>query len=331
MTQAIVKRDGWQKWFPWLGCLLFPLVAICILAEGLLGSVRQVWAYTYSETTGTITQSQLKKDDGSHLIDVEYSYEVLGKKYQGNQYCYGAVWTNTGDWNAIQQNLLIGYEVPVYYQSNKPEKAVLVQGLVGFQCSLLWFGLGFVLIGPIAWKMITAHQQGFNPCDKRSIARSADGWEYCPRGRDWWRYYLIGMLAINFAGVFVLCPDHLPVTMYSVAWGILVLVPIVVACRLTAGVAVRADYVNQSWSMFSRQKWITIPVGAMHDINVIQQMNTEATGPEESTDYFRVVIEWYNADAELQQTKLDKWYGVIEALQVAEWLKQEATAIALLI
>jgi hypothetical protein len=57
-------------------------------------------------------------------------------------------------------------------------------------------------------------------------------------------------------------------------------------------------------------------------------MQKNETGPDETTNYFRVVIEWYDVEAELQQTKLDKWYGAVEALQVAEWLKQQARAIA---
>lgn len=328
MTKVLARRNSWKTCLQLLGCLLFPLCTIFIMAEGLMGSVRQVWAYSYSETLGTITRSQLKTDEDSRLIDVEYLYEVLGKKYQGNQYCYGAVSTNTSVWDNIQQNLPVGLQVSVYYQSNKPEEAVLVQGLMGFHGGLLWFASLFIFIGPFIWHCVIEHPKVFDPADKRLIAHLEHGWVYRPNGRNWWRYYFAGMLAISFAGSFIFFPHNMPLKLIASAVVMLLLLPCLIASRLVPQVAVRADLVNQSWTLFTQRKTITIPIGAIHDITVQQQMEVNATGPDEATNYFRVIIEWYNAEAELQQTRLDKWYGANEAKQVAEWLKQQAKTIA---
>lgn len=328
MSQLNVKRIGWKKCLQWVGCLFFPLFAVIIMSEGLLGSIRQVWAYSYSETVGTITRSQLKRDEDSHLIDVEYSYEVLGKQYQGNQYCYGAIGTNTSVWDAIQQSLPVGLEVPVYYQSDKPEEAVLVRGLLGFHYGLLWFLAVFILMGPFIWHWMMNHRPEFDPADERLIAPSAYGWEYRPNGRNWWRYYLAGMMAICFAGGFIFFPHNQPVMVLGIAVVVLFLVPSLIAWRVASQVAVRADQGNRSWALYSRQKWITIPIGAIHEISVQQQIQKNETGPDEPTNYFRVVIEWFDVNEEVHQTRLDRWYGAIEVLQVAAWLKQQATAIA---
>lgn len=328
MSKMFVRKNSWKKFFQWLGCLVFPLCAIIILSEGVIGCVRQVWAYSYSETIGTITHSGLKTDEDSRLIDVQYSYEVLGKKYQGNQYCYGAISTNTSVWDNIQLSLPVGLQVPVYYQTNKPDEAVLVQGLMGFHCGLLWFGWGFILMGPFIWHWMMDHTQLFDASDNRLITPTEHGWEYRPNGRDWWRYYFAGMLAICFAGTFIFFPHNQPIQIHGLAVAVLFLLPCLIAYKATSRVAVRADQANSSWTIFCRRKPITIPIGAMHDITVQQDAVPDGSGPDVPTNFFRVVIEWYNANAELQQTRLDKRYGEVEAQQVAEWLEKQAKAIA---
>lgn len=118
-----------------------------------------------------------------------------------------------------------------------------------------------------------------------------------------------------------------PELFYS-AFAVVLIVPMIIAYWATSSFAIRADHVEQTWTLNPGKRAVTIPIGGIHDISVQEHLDMTSSGPDELIGYFSIEIEWYSAEAELQRTQLLKLYGPFEAQRVAAWLKQQATAIA---
>ncbi len=104
-------------------------------------------------TEGQIVASQVGErdglDGGTYHAEVHYSYGVAGAKYQGKRVAVDDSGTNhRGRAEKIVDRYPVGAKVTVFYNPNRPEKAVLEPKTTGGW--LLWFVMGFLFIWIIA-------------------------------------------------------------------------------------------------------------------------------------------------------------------------------------
>lgn len=95
---------------------------------------------SWIETRGKILSSTAiySNSIGSYL-KVTYSYTINGKDYTGNKFKYGGkhfLWQDTAG-QFVRETLPKGTEVSVYYNPQRPEQAVIEQG-IGVDC-YWWF------------------------------------------------------------------------------------------------------------------------------------------------------------------------------------------------
>jgi len=93
-------------------------------------------SYKWHKTEGTIIDSQndsftlpgINPNQGVSAVSYKqsvhyYTYEVEGRMYKSNTYCFGG-WAETAG-----AAYLIGTQIPVYYDPEQPERAVLWPGV----------------------------------------------------------------------------------------------------------------------------------------------------------------------------------------------------------
>ncbi|AKI98503.1 uncharacterized protein DUF3592 [Archangium gephyra] len=128
--------------------LLFILAATALVlafdGKILLGIARQGLAAFHPRASGTITHSRVvehRDSDGStYGFEVRYVHEVEGRRYEGSQYRYGA-WhsSNRSAAEDLARRFPVGATVPVFYDPEAPEDAVLITGVQGLDLFLLLF------------------------------------------------------------------------------------------------------------------------------------------------------------------------------------------------
>jgi hypothetical protein len=186
--------------------------AVVVPFNGLAGWT--LWQQTrtadFAETEGVITKSTLKCHSGSkggktYSLDVEYDYEVDGRKFTGTRYCYGEMSTNDGTWSKVQKELPAGKTVPVYYDPADPSDAVLRRGLTGIPLFLFWFLTPFnvVLVG--GWYFtLRKSGPGFDPANPRHVATTSRGWIVHLPGISRLGAFAATLLVVTFLGIFAI-------------------------------------------------------------------------------------------------------------------------------
>jgi hypothetical protein len=116
---------------------LIPLLTLVAVAAVVL---RGVWAFWHGRKAGEwpsvtgrmlqarIVQSYLPDDDGtaSYVVDVRYRYQVGGRIYEGTRYSFhDTAFSEYGDAIDALKGIAVGFDVPVYYDPERPERAVL--------------------------------------------------------------------------------------------------------------------------------------------------------------------------------------------------------------
>lgn len=76
-----------------------------------------------------------------------YKYEVNGYEYTGSKIGFGT--------NSVNKEYEIGNQVDVYFDSNKPENAVILVGVNKGSLLSVIVGVFLILIGVTLWKRIT--------------------------------------------------------------------------------------------------------------------------------------------------------------------------------
>lgn len=191
--------------------------------------------------------------------------------------------------------------------------------------------LDFILIaaclGLAIYVRKISHGRLFDPADPCYVVPIFTGWIYRPDGYHWFST-VVSLLMFGTVVFMTAIYGHRvgPELFYSTL-AIVMIAPICIAYWATSSFAIRADNDEQTWTINPGNGAVTIPIGAIHDITIQEHLDMTLS-PEELKDYFRIEIEWYTAEAELQRTKLRKLYGLFEAQRVATWLKQQAIAIA---
>ncbi len=112
----------------WSACTL---IGVFFGAKSFIGGLQ---TYSFSETTGIVTNSTLKVDrdsDGAtYRAEVMYKYTVQGQHFTGDRLRYGAMGTSD---QKFTQGLVSRYKknakVSVYYDPSRPSEAVLEKGV----------------------------------------------------------------------------------------------------------------------------------------------------------------------------------------------------------
>lgn len=100
----------------------------------------------------SVTESRDKDGDRSKHASVTYSYAVNGKTYTGHDVNVAA----SGDADQIAATYPKGKQVPVYYNPQKPEEAVLEQGGAGLW---VWGIVGLGCLAYAAYVLIERRKQ----------------------------------------------------------------------------------------------------------------------------------------------------------------------------
>ncbi len=132
--------------------------ALTLLFDGFIvhGVARQLLAMSYSETTGTITYSEVTEstdsDGTTYGFTVNYTYVVDGRTYASARYRY-SMWSSSSRSPArtLKASFPEGATVPVFYDPAAPEDAVLATGVEGQELFLLMFMNPFNLVMLGGW------------------------------------------------------------------------------------------------------------------------------------------------------------------------------------
>jgi hypothetical protein len=160
-----------------------------------VGIARQLGTLAYAPADGVVTRSEVKethdnKGRVSHQLEIEYEYEVGGRRYAGTRYCYGLAGVTGDAWQRAAGELAVGAAVRVYYDPADPAEAGLRRGLAGFHASAVWFLTPFNAVMLFEW--LAAGPVGRRPGDptpwprRTGPAPTPAGGCGCPAGRRWW-------------------------------------------------------------------------------------------------------------------------------------------------
>jgi hypothetical protein len=101
------------------------------------GSYRQIVALGYPSTSGRVTGSHVWRGPSGGGVqifrpDIKYNYEVAGKRYAGNRYCYGpALLSDLATASRIVAENRVGASVTVYYDPRNSADSLLYRGVTG--------------------------------------------------------------------------------------------------------------------------------------------------------------------------------------------------------
>lgn len=113
------------------------------------GMVRQVLAYRYATTDGTIRKSDViisrDSDGNSYRAEIEYDYFVGDVKYHGDTYRHGPASGEDFARRAVAENP-VDARVRVYYDPSAPEEAILSRGIIGADLLIITFLTPFNLV-----------------------------------------------------------------------------------------------------------------------------------------------------------------------------------------
>jgi hypothetical protein len=165
--------------FVWLvGWTFGTLIFNALLAAALFW---QFHALTFLKADGVVTRSGVETEHGAdgpiHRLAIRYEFQVDGKQYGGDRYCYAEMSVNSSAWKKLAAELPVGTRVTVYYDPDDPSESLLRPGLTGFHLWMIWFLTPFnaVLVG--GWIFYRrACRPAFDPADPRTVSRTDTGY-----------------------------------------------------------------------------------------------------------------------------------------------------------
>ncbi|OJT19457.1 hypothetical protein BO221_34280 [Archangium sp. Cb G35] len=130
--------------------LILPLVMapVLVLDGWILHTLaRQSLSAFHPSASGTITHSEVVRDEDSYGFEARYAYEVGGRAYEGSRYRHGA-WSssNRGRVEDLARRFPVGASVPVFYDPESPGDGVLITGVDGMYLFLLMFMTPFNMV-----------------------------------------------------------------------------------------------------------------------------------------------------------------------------------------
>lgn len=141
------------RWFYLLGAGMIAFGGVLTVPLAVLPIVRIVRALGYQESDCRIESAEVRTwydsdGDASHAVDVRYSYEVAGQRFESTRY---DLWDNRkGDVRAVVAGLRPGATVRCFYNPDRPADAVVDRRLDSMRLlgllSLLPLALGVHLV-----------------------------------------------------------------------------------------------------------------------------------------------------------------------------------------
>jgi hypothetical protein len=114
--------------------LIFSGIGFLLLKKAVnarrMGKLAQMW----SSTTATILESSIEEEPGrnamgninvAYRVLVKYEYLVNGKTFQGSRVSFGRPTFDYMTASNVREQFANGKQVPVWYDPEKPEEAVL--------------------------------------------------------------------------------------------------------------------------------------------------------------------------------------------------------------
>lgn len=118
------------------------LIGISLLIYGFINIQKSLSTNTWSSTTGTVSQSEMKGLKKSRKFHLAVSYSASGSSYVCERYGFG----NSPQKLEADQYPLHA-KVPIYYDPNQPHECVIKRGLSLANVMLAGAGLLFFVIG----------------------------------------------------------------------------------------------------------------------------------------------------------------------------------------
>ncbi len=102
---------------------------------------------------GSSGRRRTRSSDRDYTVDVRYSYEVEGQKFEGDRLRYGNE-SHDSRASAMEEQSLFasGKEVQVYYDPKTPSQSVLIKGI-----GLSWLGMALGLMALVIGLVVMFH------------------------------------------------------------------------------------------------------------------------------------------------------------------------------
>ncbi len=102
---------------------------------------------------GSSGRSRSRISERDYTVDVRYSYEVEGRRFEGDRLRYGNESHDSRASAREEQSLLaVGKEVQVYYDPKTPSQSVLIKGI-----GLSWLGMALGMMALVIGLVVMFH------------------------------------------------------------------------------------------------------------------------------------------------------------------------------
>jgi hypothetical protein len=149
-TIEVMRRPSNRgiRLFLWLFVMVGALATGC----GAWNLLRSLECERWPTTEGVIETGELNyqsSDDGNgtYSASVSYRYQVAGRHYTSTRVAFGQLSSSAAHAQAILNRFPPGRTVPVHYESNNPEQAVLETRIHGGTWVCFAVGIVFLLAG----------------------------------------------------------------------------------------------------------------------------------------------------------------------------------------
>ncbi len=137
--QQVVKKSKSTAVFAGV----FAMFGLCFAGLGVRCVVHAHASLEWPATEGHVESCSVERDsDHNSRLNIRYNYAVDGRSYTGRRLAF---FTWGGDHAGYLRQYPVGTAVRVYYQPDRPDNAVIIQGGSGG-----WFIVGFGLIFAVA-------------------------------------------------------------------------------------------------------------------------------------------------------------------------------------
>lgn len=305
--------------------------AIVGAADVLIGGsmLSSLQALSFERTSGTITQSGVVRhedsDGDTYSVDIRYTFDVDGTRYEGARYSYSVVSSSDRSWaDRIVAEYPVGATRDVHYKEGQPTESVLQPGVDGSTLMMLMFLMPFnaVMVGIwayVGWLYFQPRYHGVRPplptFDRGGathVRLTQLSWPFAG---------IIGVGGASFAGIFLIGLStgfHPEGDMMIAAW--------IVIFVIGGYVAIQRRRREQAGDFdFSvDQRFVTLPLvaGEQGRMQVrksdVAGIEMKFTGDDDDTPQYDIVLCKRDGGAH----KLAAWSGQDATQEIVAWLRQ---------
>jgi len=309
---------------------------ITLIFDGLLvvNGYRQVKAQSYAVVEGRVTHSEVTEhhdDDGTtYGVDVRYTYQVAGRRYECDRYRYGQISSSDNSARKIVASLPVQRAVQVHYNPADPADALLKVGLEGSDFFMALFLTPFNLVMLGGWAILGSMLFG------RGEQKPAGGAKIVRRGfRTIVRRPSVPSIAV--AGVAMAALAF--VLIFVIGFG-LGFNPSLVVMKAVWGAVLGVGFVAYFWSRAAGgpgkrcleideiRRTLTLPGGSRRNLPTIVsfgEVEDVVVEAGRSQGKHAATLVYHGADGTQQRRPIVEMADPHKAKQMATWLKQVLT------